>query len=189
MKQQAKRFVPVLAAVSLAFAGVALSQPAPSQPKDPAAAPGQPADSGSPRQRQPVRPGSPEGRPGDPAAPVSIDRAMKGTNRAIRQLRGQVTDSSKKDENLRLVSDAQRGLVLAKGQPLPDDVLKNAKDDAAKAQMNAAFRKDLIGALHLLLDIETDIADGKGDAAKAKLEELIKKRDAAHKELGVKDEE
>lgn len=113
---------------------------------------------------------------------------MKGLNRAIKQLRGQAGDSSKRDENLRLVNDAQRGLVAAKGQPLPEDFLKNAKDDAAKAALKDTFRKDLIGALRKLVDIEQSIFENKGDDTKKLVEELVKMRDTSHKELGVKDD-
>jgi hypothetical protein len=114
---------------------------------------------------------------------------MRGINRAINQLSRQITDASKKDENLRLINDAQRAAVLAKGAQLTDKELKGAKDEAGKAAMTLSARKHLMGVVRKMLDIEQDIIDGKNDAAKAKLEELGKMRDKAHDEFGVKDED
>jgi hypothetical protein len=110
---------------------------------------------------------------------------MRGMNRALRQLSQQVGDAAKKDENLRLINDLQRGCVNAKGAPFPEPLLKKAADDAARAKMTEEFRRELIKMLRLLLDIETDVFDGQGDAAKAKLEELEKLRDHAHEEMGL----
>lgn len=156
----------------------------------------QPAQSGQPTGTPPRQPGErgPGGQPGGPRGPgrgeqISIEGAMKGMNRSLKQLSGQIADASKKDENLRLVNDAQRFCVLAKGQPLPEKVLEHAKDDASRAKLSSEFRADLIKALRLMLDIESELADGKGDSAKAKLDELVELRDHAHEEMGVEEEE
>jgi hypothetical protein len=113
---------------------------------------------------------------------------MKGMNRALRQLSRQIGDESKKEENLRLINDMERGCVNAKGAKLPEDVLEHAKDEAGKAKMATEFRSDLIKVMRVLLDIETDIADGKTDDAKAKLKEVEKMRDHGHQEMGLKEE-
>jgi hypothetical protein len=133
---------------------------------------------GPPGQRGP---GSPGGRGGE----VSIKFAMKGINRAAEKLMTQVLDNAKRDENLRLVNDMQRGVVAAKGQPLETEFLKAAKDDAGKAAIRESYRKHLYDALKMLLEAEALIADGKGEAAKAKLEEVLALSEKAHAELGV----
>ncbi len=134
----------------------------------------------------PAAPG--ERRPERSGAAPSVEGAMKGMNRAIKQLRGQAADPAKRDENLRLVNDAQRNLVAAKGQPFPEPLLASAKDEAAKATLREHYRKDLIIALGNLVKLETAIFENKADDARAAVEELVTMRDAAHKELGVSDE-
>lgn len=164
--------VVVLTTMAVAVQPQAAGQSGGAQPP----APGQPAE----------RAGRPEGRQG--GGTLSVGQAMKGINRAIRQLRGQAGDSSKREENLRLVNDAQRNLVAAKGQTLPEDLLKDAKDEAAKTALKDHYRKDLISALRTLVEVEQAIFDNKNDDAKKLVEELAAQRDEAHEELGVKDE-
>ena len=114
---------------------------------------------------------------------------MKQIRRAMTQLQAQVTDTSKKDENLKLINDMERGCVLAKGQSLPRDRTEKAADDAAKAKLNETFHSDMRKALRLMLDIEDDLIAGKNDAAKTKLDQLQKLREDGHDALGVKEEE
>lgn len=173
MALNARRIVSGLLLVSLAGVGIALAQPpAPGGPP--------PAREG-PGERGPGREGQPSGQ--------SVERMMKGMNRSLRQLRDQIADATKKDENLRLIGEMERTVASVKLMGLPADMLAEAKDDAAKAKLSVAFRTDLIGAMRKLLDIEQDIADGKAESARGRLDELIALRDAAHKELGVSDDE
>lgn len=179
----------VAAATILILATIAIAV-APQQ------APGNaPPKDGPPPVRPETRPGGERG--GGPSVPgggaqgrgASISGSMKSINRAAKQLLEQITDSSKMDENLKLINDMQRSAVIAKGLPLPADVLEHGKDDAAKAKMRETFRRDLMKALGLMLDIEGDLLDGKGDAAKVKLDELTKLREKSHDELGVKEDD
>jgi hypothetical protein len=169
--------------LTIAAAGIALQPDGGRPPREQPAGErgGQPGERG---ERGPGGPGGPGGR-----QQVSVEGSMKGMNRALRQLARQVGDESKKAENLRLINDMQRACVNAKSAPLPDDVLEHAKDEAGKAKMAAEFREDLIKVMHKLLDIETDIAAGKLDDAKAKLAEVGKMRDHGHEEMGLKDED
>ncbi len=147
-----------------------------------------PAQAGQPEQRgQPGQPGERRG-PGGPGAggPVSVEAAMKQMGRALRQLRKQADQPAMRDDNLKLLNDMQRACAAAKSAPVPGDIIGNAADAAEKAKMTEAYRKNLVASMRLLLDIEDAVADGKGDVAKAKSDELVKLRDAAHKELGVK---
>lgn len=150
-----------------------------------------PASAGQPGEQPPGRGGG-SGRPGGPGGArgvASVEAGMRGMNRALKQLRSQVTDAAKKDENLRLISDIQRSTVVAKSAPLPESVLKNAKDEAEKARLATDFRKRLIEIVRLGLDTEQDIMDGKGADAAKKLEQIVKLRDDGHAALGVKEEE
>src|SRR5205085_2861075 len=101
----------------------------------------------------------------------------------------QITDSSKKADNLRLINEMQRGFVTAKGLPLPADVLEHAKDEAGKTKMSEQFRRDLIKALRTSIEIEEDLLVDKNDAAKAKLATIKTMREESHKAMGVKDDE
>ncbi len=144
---------------------------------------------GQPRQRE-GQPGG-EGRrgPGGEARQASVEGGMKSMGRPLRQLRSQITDGAKKEENLQLINDMQRGAVAAKGAKLSEKLLKNAKDDAAKAEMSKNFRKRMLALTKSLLEVESLLMDDKFDDAKAELEKAIKMRDEGHEALGVKDED
>ncbi len=149
--------------LSLAVAGVAFQPVAPAEKRDP---------------------GVEERR----VEKMSVGEAMGLIGRTIEKLQQQLADPARKDDNLRLINEAQRGAIIAKGQPLPPDVLQNARDEAAKAKLTDTFRKDLITLLRKLLDMETAIAEGKTDAAKAHLDEVLKLGDAAHGRLAGENE-
>lgn len=157
-------------------------QPASEQP---AGQPGgQPA--GQPQQRPERGPGGPGGPGGGRQA--SVDAGMKAMNRAARALNGQISDTTKKDENIRLINEMQRGCAMAKGLPVPEDFLKSAKDEAAKAKIIAEYRTDMIKVMRTMIDIEEAIIAGKVDQAKAGMEAVEKMREASHTRLGVKED-
>jgi hypothetical protein len=146
---------------------------------------------GAPAQPQPKEPSprvQPEGERGARGERMSVGGSMKLIGRSIEQLREQIGDAAKREENLRLVNDVQRGAVNAKGQPLPADVLKHAPDDAAKSKLAENYRKDLIALVRKMLDIESEIAAGELEAAKTHLEEALKLGDAAHARLSPEHE-
>lgn len=177
--------IPRALAIITCIAGMAVAvtaQQGETPGKQPSGAPGGP---GGRERRGPGGPGGPGGAGG---ADISTKFVMKGINRATRTLLAQVTDASKRDENLKLINDIQRGCVLAKGQPLEPEFLKNAATDAEKARIKESYRAHLFNALRLALETEALIADNKGDAAKAKLDEFKALRNQAHTELGVKED-
>lgn len=141
------------------------------------------------RQQPPGERGQP-GQPGERRGPgqqaPSVEAGMKGMNRAFKQLEAQITDASKKDENLRLLGDMQRGCVSAKNA-MPRKI-QEMKDEAARTKAAEKFRRDLILMTKKLLDAETSLMDGKAEAAKATLSEVVKMRDVGHKELGVEED-
>lgn len=123
---------------------------------------------------------------------------MKGMNRGLKVLKAQVADPAKKEESLRAINEMQRSCVAAKGQPLPKNILEKSGDgknllektghEKSQAQLTAAYRKHMIAALRLMLDIEEAITADNTTVAQTKLAELEKLRDSSHDELGVKDE-
>lgn len=150
----------------------------PTQPTPTGRGPGEPGGRGGPG-----RAGRPDGQG------PSVQAAMKAINRGYRQLGDQIASAAKKDDNLRIIGEMQRATLAAKGQPVPADLLAHAGDDAAKAKLAATFRSELIGALRAMLDLEQDVVDGRTDAAKSKLEALLKVRDHGHTAMGVSEEE
>ncbi|MGD9790659.1 MAG: hypothetical protein AB7Q00_12320 [Phycisphaerales bacterium] len=144
--------------------------------------------------RSPQRPAGDRGQPGDRApggrdrvGGQSIESSMKGMNRAMRTLRDQVADASKKDENLRLINDIQRNCVNAKGQPLPKNILENATDEAQKEQWAREYRTKLATCLKLMAEVELAIIDGKGAEASKALDQIHTLEEQGHTDLGVKD--
>ena len=192
-----------LAVTALAVAQDPPSAPptAPPPPPPPAGAP--PADpptgaprpprarDGAPREAGPREAGPQDGRPRGGRAgpgggqPMTVEAAMKSMNRALKVLGEAVTDAGRKDEALRLVSDAQRGCATAKMLPLPLEFMKGAADEAAKAKVQEEYAADLRKTMRMLLDVEDAIVAGKGDEAKAILAKVEEMRQHAHKELGV----
>lgn len=162
------------------------------------AQPGAPGAGGERKQdgqRQPAGPGGPGGErgrsgergPGGERGP-SVEGAMKGMNRALKALKGQIADASKKDENLQLINDMQRGCIAAKGAKfeLPKDSKPASPDELAAIAKK--FRAEMISLARQLLALEEDIIDGKTDQAKLKLDAIVELRDKEHKEFGVKDD-
>lgn len=138
--------------------------------------------------------GRPEGQPGErrrgggggeEMRSAGVESSMKSMNRALKSLTAQIADPAKKTENLQLVTDLQRGAVSAKGAKLGDDMMKNAKDDAAKAAIAIEYRRDMIELVKVLLDVESDLLDDKFDSAKSHLDKAVQMRDDSHKEMGV----
>lgn len=157
--------------------------PQPAKPNDP---PPPPPPTGPGGEKRPDRGPGGERGPGGPGD-GSIEGAMKGMNRAVKQLQGQIGDVKKKDENLRLMGSVERNCIAAKDLALPPEMLETAKDDAEKAKLADSYRKHLIILMRKLLDLELFVIDGKTDAANAKLLEIVKYRDATHEEFGIKD--
>lgn len=126
------------------------------------------------------------GRRGD--GPPSVERAMKGMERSLKQLSEHIADPARIAENLLFVNEAQRFCVAAKGQPVPEDVLSQAKDETARKELSRIFHRDLIAVLKKLVEIEEHLLDGKPDAAETSLKAIQRLRDDSHKAMGVKDD-
>jgi hypothetical protein len=108
---------------------------------------------------------------------------MSIMNRNLRTLRKQVTDPTKKDDNLQLVSEMERGCLGAKAL-IPPGVTARIKDEARKAEVVATYRKQLVQMMQKLLTLESDLLDGKADDAQKDLDAVIQLRDASHELMG-----
>jgi hypothetical protein len=120
--------------------------------------------------------------------PQNVEAAMKGANRAMKQLRSQLADSSKRDENLKLIGDMQRNIIIAKNMPLPRDIKEDVTGDA-RVKLQADYRSDMIAVVRKLLDIESDVMAGKGDDAAKALDDVQQMRKSAHEKLDVHDDD
>lgn len=142
------------------------------------------------RSEQPEEPGRGPRRGGGRPDGIgfSVGAAMKALNRGYRQLREQVDNPARRDDNLRIIGEMQRATVAAKQQPVPEDLLSRAPDAEARERLSAAYRTDLIATLRVLLDLEEAVAAGKTEAATEKLSALIRLRDRSHDALGVNED-
>lgn len=116
----------------------------------------------------------------------SVEAGMKGMNRALRTLKGQITDASKRDDNLQLVNQMQVACVSSKGGKL-DEKLKDLKPEEAAAKKKE-FRGEMISLMRTLLDVESALLNEKYDEAQKALDKAEAARDHGHKEFGVKDD-
>ena len=164
-------------ALTAALAPIAIAQDAP---------PAAPAGTGSGKGGQAPREGGERGGRGG-GQQVSLEGSMKGMNRALKALKGAISDASKKNECLKLVSEMQRNCAASKAATVPAEYLKSAADDAAKAKIEDEFRSDLRKNLRLLLDLEDAIVAGKTDEANALIVKIEALREHAHEEMGVED--
>ncbi|HZW07709.1 MAG TPA: cytochrome b562 [Phycisphaerales bacterium] len=124
------------------------------------------------------------GRDGQPRQGQGLSGSMKAMDRALEALKSTIGDAAKKDDNLRLLGDAQRGAVNAKSAR-PTEALNGAKDDAERAAISTQYRKHLLDVLKALIDAEVATMDGKTDQAKAALDRVATLRDKGHKDLKV----
>jgi hypothetical protein len=164
-------------ALTAALAPIAIAQDAP---------PAAPAGNGSGKSGQAPREGGERGGRGG-GQQVSLEGSMKGMNRGLKALKGAISDASKKNECLKIVSEMERNCAAAKATAVPAEYLKSAADDAAKAKIEDEFRSDLRKNLRLLLDLEDVIVAGKTDEANALIVKIEALREHAHKEMDVKD--
>jgi len=172
-----------MAAGSLAFQPGATpkTEPTKTQPTtQPAGQPaGQPGERGGGR-GQGRGPGAEGGQRGG-----NVEGAMKQMNRALKALTEQIKDTTKTEENFRLVNEIQRGCAASKGLGIPAKLLEKAKDEAGKKKLADEFRKDLIAAMRALLEVEELLAAGKVNEAATKLEVISEMAEKAHTALGV----
>lgn len=180
-----KRVPAIFALVGLAGAAMLLAGNAPAQPatdptKTPTAAP-QPVDGGT---RQPGRgPGGPGG-PGARGGADNLEGAMKQLNGALKSLKENIDKADQKEQNLMLVATMERACLTAKSAKNP--TLKGDPKDAAKTLVE--YQRAQIKLMGMLLELETQVLDGKNDAAKASIAKLFEYKESSHETFEPKKE-
>ncbi len=132
--------------------------------------------------------GGPEGgqRRGRPAGP-NLEAAMKAMNGALKQLKANVCDASKKDDCLKQVAIFQYGCAASKAAPMPGNLGKDL-DAAGKAKLEDKMRTELRALMATAMQLEDAILAGKTDVAAKLVAKLEEMREAGHKDMGVKDD-
>ncbi|HEX2837187.1 MAG TPA: cytochrome b562 [Phycisphaerales bacterium] len=182
MARSAVRFgVAAVVAGSVLFAAAGMQN---GSPRQDGGKPDQKPEQKQEQRQEGQRPGG--GRQGGPGMTASVEGGMKGMNRALRTLKGQITDASKREDNLLLINQMQVACVSAKGGKL-DEVLKDLKPEEAAAKAKE-FRADMISLMRTLLEVEENILNEKFDEAQKALDKAQAARDHGHKEFGVKDD-
>ncbi len=181
-------------AAALIAAPVCYTLAQPTEPATPKPAPTDAPKPGQPGGEGRRGPGGPDGRGGGGAGrggdasslPQSIKQSMMIMNRALKTLSAQAADASKKDENLKHVSDMQRGCLAAKALT-PDKAVGREPDAAKKTEMSTSYRKNMILMMEHLLKLETAILEGKGAEAEKLIAVIAGIRDQGHFEFNVRD--
>lgn len=138
-----------------------------------------------PGDRVPADRGSGGGGRGAEGGPINVERLMKDMNRSLRSLGESIADAARKDDNVKLINELQRGCVTSKLAGAPASILARAASDADKSKLTDAYRADLIAATRKLLHVEELVAAGKNHEASKALDEFVKLRDQAHKNIGL----
>ena len=116
--------------------------------------------------------------PGVPPGEKSLQGVMQGLKDKLKELTAAL-EAKKQDPALDAVGEMQRLVLLAKTHE-PANLEDTPK--AGRPAEVVAFRKDLIGLLRELADVEVDVLDEHYDAALAKVNgQVIQMRDAGHK--------
>jgi hypothetical protein len=150
-------------------------------------APGDRAPGEGDRPRRERGPGGPGGPGGNAQMlPGSLGQGMKLMGRSLKMLKDGVGDASKKDDNLRLVADFQRGCLGCKSASLERALSK--ADPAKRDELTATFRKGLIALLAKSTELETAVLEGRSADATRLIAEMIRMRDEGHKALGVRED-
>ena len=122
----------------------------------------------------PRGPGGPGGREG-----ASLEAAMKGMNRAYKQLESSIGKAEAKDDNLKAIGDLQRSIITAKGMsPKMDGI-----DKAKHAETLVAFRTLQIKLLKTTIELEEQVMAGKTTEAKATFVKIHDIEEEGHKQF------
>lgn len=129
---------------------------------------GQPA--GQPGGGQPGGPGGRGGRGGGEF--TNVEQAMKSMGGAMRQLKDSIGDASKKDANLTAIARIQTAAVYAKNnKPV------HLKGGDASVE---GYRKTMIEFMRSLLDLESQVLEGKTKEAEATYAKIGEMKDLGH---------
>jgi thymidylate synthase len=113
-----------------------------------------------------------------------LSKEMSGLNKQLRTLKKQIADTSKKDDNVKLVEGMKEHLTKAK-----DLEPATAKDVAAdkKADYIAKYKQQIDATAKDFDSLEEAIKGDKADDAKKVLEKLQKDKEQGHKDFKAED--
>lgn len=181
MRGSVRRLIPVVCILG-ALGGAVIAQPANPQGNQPAGQPGGPGRGPGGGGGGGGGGGQPGQGPGGRNFQQNTEGVMRAMNRAARDLKGTIGDASKNEQSLMSVWAMQQACAGAK-RTTP----QNLQGDPAKAVLE--FRRDLIKLMGMIIDLEGQLMDGKNAEAKATFAKIEEFRDAAHKRMGIQDED
>ena len=114
-----------------------------------------------------------------------LAKNMSAMNKSLRMLKRQLTDATKKDENVAMVGKIKASLDEAvKLEP------KKTKDvpEAEKTAYLEKYKKQITDLKKTFEDIETALKAGKLDEAKTLFDKLAEQKEKGHKDFGADDE-
>lgn len=166
--------------LSVFVVGALLAGFAPAQPAgQPASQPTRQPD-GQPPQRTDA---PPPGQRGPRERGQSIEGAMKSMDRAFQIIQENIAKPDGAEQVLAAINQMQAGAVAAKGQAPSASGTPEAV--AAKKLM---FRRGMIDLVKALIQLETDVLDGKSDAAAAGVKKIQALADEMHTKMGESDD-
>ena len=114
-----------------------------------------------------------------------LAKNMSAMNKSLRMLKRQLSDATKKDENVAMVGKIKTSLDEAvKLEP------KKTKDvpEAEKTAYLEKYKKQITDLKKTFEDIETALKAGKLDEAKTLFDKLAEQKEKGHKDFGADDE-
>jgi hypothetical protein len=114
-----------------------------------------------------------------------LTKQMTAMNKSLRTLKRQISDASKKDDNLALLGKMKANLAEAiKLEP------KKTKDvpAAEKAAYVEKFKQEITELGKTYDQLEAAIKDGKTAEAKAIFDKISEQKEKGHKDFGVDEE-
>jgi hypothetical protein len=126
--------------------------------------------------------GGPGMQRGGAGGPVNVEGAMKQINGAYRALKGSAFDASSRASDLEAVQRMQMGIFGAKAGAASlrmSDAAK-AKFGEDKAAFEAAYRKAMLDAARISIELELAILDGNAAQAKSLVAKMHNTEESGH---------
>ena len=110
----------------------------------------------------------------------NMERDMKAIDRAFKQLKSQIADSSKNESSLDLVNQMEQSTLASKSQ-IPPRVRRMPATQ--QAQEASDYRQMMVSLFRLELDLEEQLINGDNAKAAATWDEIDKLQKDGHHEF------
>jgi hypothetical protein len=110
----------------------------------------------------------------------NMERDMKAIERAFKQLKSQISDSTKNDSSLELVTQMEQSTLASKSQ-IPPKVRRMPTTQQAEEANN--YRQMMVSLFRLELDLEEQLINGDNTKAATTWEEMDKLQKDGHHEF------